>query len=83
MSCEYKIGLWATSYVVKAGHQLRVEISSSNFGRYDRNLNTGELPSVFAQPIIADQRVFHTAEYRSQITLPIIPRGNEVEGHVQ
>ena len=37
----YEIDLWATSYVFAAGHRIRLEISSSNFDRYDRNLNTG------------------------------------------
>jgi putative CocE/NonD family hydrolase len=71
---EYDIDLWATSFVVKAGHRLRVEISSSNFNRYDRNPNTGEPFGTAIHPVSADQRVFHTAQYPSHITLPIIPR---------
>ena len=39
---EYPIDCWPTSNVFRAGHRLRVEISSSNFPRFDRNLNTGE-----------------------------------------
>jgi putative CocE/NonD family hydrolase len=39
---EYTIDLWSTSYVVRAGHKLRLEISSSEFDRYDRNLNCYE-----------------------------------------
>jgi putative CocE/NonD family hydrolase len=71
---EYIIDLWATSFVVKAGHRLRVEISSSNFNRYDRNPNTGEPFGTALHPVSVDQRVFHTAQYPSHITLAIIPR---------
>src|SRR5207249_7259924 len=39
---ELMIDLWATSHVFLPGHSIRVEISSSNFPRFDRNLNTGE-----------------------------------------
>ncbi len=71
---EYTIDLWATSYVVKAGHRIRVEISSSNFNRYDRNPNTGEPFGTAVNPITANQQIFHTAEYPSRIALPIHPR---------
>jgi predicted acyl esterase len=39
---EWKIAVWPTARVFKAGHRIRIDISSSNFPRYDRNLNTGE-----------------------------------------
>ncbi len=68
---EYTIDLWATSYVVKAGHRIRVEISSSNFSRYDRNPNTGEPIGTATKPIVAHQQIFHTPKYPSRITLPI------------
>ncbi len=71
---EYTIDLWATSYVVKRGHSLRVEISSSIFNRYDRNPNTGEPFGLAVKPIQASQTVYHTVAYPSHITLPIIPR---------
>ena len=38
---RYDIDLWATSIVFKEGHRIRIEVSSSNFPRYNRNLNTG------------------------------------------
>jgi hypothetical protein len=68
---EYGIDLWAASYVVKAGHQIRVEISSSNLNRFDRNPNTGEPFGMATDPITAHQQIFHTTEYPSRITLPI------------
>jgi putative CocE/NonD family hydrolase len=71
---EYTIDMWATSYVVKPGHRLRVEVSSSNFPHYDRNLNTGGplfKESNFKQ---ATQTIFHDAAHPSRVILPIIPR---------
>ena len=69
---QYTIDLWATSYIVKAGHKLRVEISSSNFNRYDRNPNTGEPFGTTTKPINALQTIYHSAKYPSHITLPIL-----------
>ncbi|MCC6944493.1 MAG: CocE/NonD family hydrolase, partial [Thermomicrobiales bacterium] len=65
--------LWVTSNVFKKGHSIRVEISSSNFPRFDRNLNTGNPIADDASPRIAHQTVFHDAEYASHILLPVIP----------
>lgn len=39
---EQVVDLWSTSYVFRAGHRIRVHVTSSNFPRWDRNLNTGE-----------------------------------------
>ena len=72
---EYRIDLVATSNVFKAGHRIRVEISSSNFPRFDRNPNTGREPSEEVELRPAVQTVFHADRYCSYITLPIIPRG--------
>lgn len=71
---EYDIDLWATSYVVKAGHRIRVEISSSNFDRFAQNLNTGAEFGTTAEALKATQKIYHSAEFPSHITLPIIPR---------
>ncbi|RJP23287.1 MAG: CocE/NonD family hydrolase [Candidatus Abyssobacteria bacterium SURF_5] len=71
---EYKIDLWATSYVLKAGHKIRVEISSSNFDRFDRNLNTGAEFAMSSETERATQRIYHSQEHPSHITLPVIPR---------
>ena len=72
---EYDIDLWATSNLFKKGHQIRVEISSSNFPRFDRNTNTGEPIGTDGDFVSALQTVHHTAEYPSHITLPVVPRG--------
>ena len=71
---EYRIDLWATSNVFKKGHRIRLEISSSNFPRFDRNTNTGEEIGTDAGFIPALQTVYHTVDYPSHVTLPIVPR---------
>lgn len=70
---EFEIDCWVTSNLFKAGHRIRLEISSSNFPRFDRNLNTGDPIADDASPRIALQQVFHTAAHPSHILLPIIP----------
>ena len=71
---KYEIDLWSTSHVLFAGHRLRLEISSSNFPRFDRNPNTGAAIGVDAKLETALQTVVHTADYPSHVTLPVIPR---------
>jgi len=71
---EYTIDLRATSYVVKQGHRIRVEISSSNFNRWDRNPNTGNEFGLDDKVIKATQTIYHDKKHPSHITLPIIPR---------
>ena len=71
---EYTIDMWETSNVFKAGHRLRAEVSSSNFPRFDRNLNTGNRPGMDAEMQVAEQTVRYGGEYASHINLPVIPR---------
>jgi uncharacterized protein len=71
---EYTIDLWSTSHVFKAGHRLRLEVSSSNFPRYDRNQNTGHELGVDPETRPAQQTVFHDDRSPSHLILPIIPR---------
>lgn len=70
---EFCIDLWATSHVFLPGHRLRVEISSSNFPRFDRNLNTGGDQAAGTQYHTAQQTVFHSQRFQSHILLPVIP----------
>ena len=70
---EFAIDLWVTSNVFRKGHSIRLEISSSNFPRFDRNMNTGLPIADDAEPQIANQRVYHDAEYASLVLLPVIP----------
>ena len=67
------IDLWATSNVFPAGHRLRLEVSSSNFPRFDRNLNTGELAANSAKWITATNTIFHDKAHPSALIVPIVP----------
>jgi len=71
---EYSISLGCTSNVFKPGHRVRVEISSSNFPKWERNLNTGHPLGQDAEIKLAMQTVFHDQRYPSHIILPVIPR---------
>jgi putative CocE/NonD family hydrolase len=71
---QYTIDLWATSNLFKRGHRIRVDISSSNFPRFDRNPDTGHEFGADDRLQIARQTILHSRRYPSHITLPIIPR---------
>ena len=71
---KYSIDLWATSNLFKAGHRIRLYISSSNFPRFDRNLNTGEPTFGATHMVKASQQIYHDAEHPSALVLPVIPR---------
>jgi putative CocE/NonD family hydrolase len=68
------IDLWATSNVFRAGHRLRLEVSSSNFPRFDRNLNTGQSPESGTRSVKARNTVYHNREHPSALLLPVVPR---------
>jgi uncharacterized protein len=70
---RYEIDLWVTSNVFLPGHKVRVEISSSNFPRFDRNPNTGHAFGADAELNKATQTVYHDAQWPSHILLPVIP----------
>ena len=67
------IDMGSTSNVFKKGHSIRVEVSSSNFPKYDRNANTGEPIGSDVQLISALQTIYHNGPYPSCIELPVIP----------
>jgi putative CocE/NonD family hydrolase len=70
---EYKIDLWSTSNVFLKGHRLRLEVSSSNFPRFDRNLNTGKSASTDSSFVKATNTVLHDAAHPSALILPVVP----------
>jgi len=70
---RYEIALWDTSQVFRAGHRIGLEIASSAFPKYDRNLQTGEPLATGTRMELAENRVFHDAEHRSHLILPVIP----------
>jgi putative CocE/NonD family hydrolase len=63
-----------TSNYFPAGHSLRIEVSSSNFPRFDRNLNTGGNNYDEASRVVAHNAVHHSREYPSQITISVVKR---------
>jgi putative CocE/NonD family hydrolase len=73
---ELHLNLWATANVFLPGHRIRLEVSSSNFPRFNRNSNTGgEIASEAAsdyRPAI--NRIFHDAAHPSRLILPVIER---------
>jgi len=73
---EYEIDLWATSNVFRAGHRIRVDVTSSNFPRWDRNPNTGHELGVDSELAVAHQTILHDREHPSSMVLPIVPQAN-------
>jgi putative CocE/NonD family hydrolase len=69
----FEIDMWSTSHVFFPGHRVRLEISSSAFPKYDRNLNTGGPIGTGTEMVVASNSVFHDAAHPSQLVLPLIP----------
>ena len=69
---KLNLDLWATSYTVPAGHRVRLEISSSNFPRFARNLNNGEPFGMSDRVEVATQTIHHSEPYPSRLLLPIL-----------
>jgi putative CocE/NonD family hydrolase len=69
-----KIEPFPTANIFKKGHRIRVDISSSNFPRWDVNPNTGEPLGKNRRMIKADNTIYHSAEYPSKIVLPIFKK---------
>lgn len=69
-----EIHIYPTSNVFGRGHRIRVDISSSNFPRFDINPNTGEPLQQHRRVVVADNTVHHDARHPSHIVLPVIPR---------
>ena len=70
---EFTIDLFPTSNVFLKGHRIRVDISSSNFPRFDRNPNTGNRFGYDAELRVAQQAVCHDGARASHVLLPVIP----------
>ena len=71
---QFTIDLGATSNLFKIGHRIRLEVSSSNFPKFDRNTEGDRDGQSEDRQIIAIQRILHNSEYPSYLSLPIIPR---------
>ncbi len=72
---RYEIDLWVTANLFQPGHRIRLEVSSSNFPRFDRNPNSGEPFGTDTELLKAAQTVYHDAARPSHLLLPVIPRG--------
>ena len=70
---EVDVDLFPTANVFKKGHRIRVDISSSNFPRWDVNPNTGEPLGLHRRSIKVDNTVYHSEKHPSHIILPIAP----------
>jgi putative CocE/NonD family hydrolase len=73
---EFSIDLWDVAHTFQAGHRIRLEISSSNFPRFDRNLNSTVSPELAGSEELqaADQQVWHDSNHASHLTLPVLER---------
>ena len=69
---EYKIDLWSTSNVFLKGHRIRLEVSSSNFPRFDRNLNTGKDDATDGEMVKATNTILHDGAHPSALILPVV-----------
>ena len=70
---KFTIEMYPTSLVFRKGHRIRVDISSSNFPRFDVNPNTGEPLNANRRWAVAENSIYHDPEHPSHITLPVIP----------
>ena len=66
------IDLWSTSNVFRKGHMLRLEVSSSNFPRFDRNMNTGKDQATAQKSLPATNTIYHDAAHPSALVLPLV-----------
>ena len=69
---EVKLSPMSTSNYFAKGHRIRVEVSSSNFPRFARNLNTGGNNFDETESVVAHNTIHHSDKYPSQIKLPIV-----------
>jgi putative CocE/NonD family hydrolase len=77
--CEITVELYPTALVFAAGHRIRVDISSSNFPRFDVNPNTGEPLNANTDWRVATNTVFHDPDHPSRIVLPVVAIGADAE----
>jgi len=76
---QFTIEMYPTSLVFGRGHRIRLDISSSNFPRFDVNPNTGEPLNDNRRSAVAENTLYHDAQHPSHILLPVIPAGGASE----
>lgn len=72
---RFEVDLWSTAHVFKRVHRVRVSVCSSNFPRFDRNLNTGARLYFDGKCEIARNTVYHDAQHPSRVVLPVMRAG--------
>jgi uncharacterized protein len=70
---EIEVDLWQTAHVFLRGHRIRLEVSSSAFPKYPRNLNRGEAIATETVWSVAENSVWHTSAMPSRLILPVLP----------
>jgi len=73
---QVTIPLYPTSNLFMPGHRIRLDVSSSNFPRFDVNPNTGEAIGRERRRVVADNTVFHERGRESRVVVPIVPIGS-------
>ena len=73
---EFAIEIGATSNLFEEGHRIRLQVTSSCFPEFSRNLNTGAPIGLTAERVEAEQTVFHDADFPSALVLPVIPQAS-------
>lgn len=71
---QYQIDMSGVGIVFQKGHKICLEISSSNFPKHDRNMNTGNLVGEDAEGVVAHQKIYHDMEHPSFMKLSIVTR---------
>lgn len=74
---EYELDLGYTATLLKAGHRVRLDISSSRFPHLARNLNTGRHPASDGQMEVATQTILHDSDHPSYLELSVVPHAKE------
>ena len=75
------LDLWPTAHRFRAGHRIRVQVSSGALPRYARNPGTGEAPATARTLAAADQEVFHDAGHPSAVMLSVMPQDAQPAGN--
>lgn len=79
---EIQVALWPTSMAFFKGHRIRLEVSSSNFPRFDINPNTGNSIDSQTNAVTTTQTVWHGINHPSRLILPIIPHPGGLDRHL-
>lgn len=70
---KFEMAIGATGVLFRKGHRIRLQVTSSNFPEYGRNLNTGADNGTTSQTVKAQQSIYHDREHPSHIILPVLP----------